>query len=278
METVTIVGTCGVCEREISVRDNVLVHHGYQRPGDGQIYGDCFGVGYPPLERSTQASINYRATRQREATQLTSIISALKNGETIVVQRPTYMRGPESLMTFVAGVTDLEHFRTAVDSEIRDLKGRKDLAESEIRRMDRLIAEWKLEELGTETRRGAAARAATAARKTEREARLEIRRAKTRVREEKIAVRKAKETEIKARYLTELEALAEKAEAIDALGDLATIFEAKQIIERMKREMKRVPRVRFYVRDLKQDALFIRLGLARRDPSGYISFDFRLDD
>ena len=46
-------GWCPVCERDIKVRDNRLVHHGYQRPGVGYIVGDCFGVGYEPYELST---------------------------------------------------------------------------------------------------------------------------------------------------------------------------------------------------------------------------------
>ncbi len=45
-------GWCPVCERDIKVRDNRLVHHGYQRPGHGYIVGDCFGVGYEPYELS----------------------------------------------------------------------------------------------------------------------------------------------------------------------------------------------------------------------------------
>lgn len=31
-----------------------MVHHGYKRPGDGQILGDCRGVGIAPLELSSQ--------------------------------------------------------------------------------------------------------------------------------------------------------------------------------------------------------------------------------
>lgn len=46
-------GWCPVCERDIKVRDEHLVHHGYLRPGDGVIHGDCFGVGYEPYELST---------------------------------------------------------------------------------------------------------------------------------------------------------------------------------------------------------------------------------
>lgn len=57
--TTRYIGTCVVCERKIRVRDNHLVHHGYKRPGDGYIYGDCFGVGYEPHETSDDLAKKY---------------------------------------------------------------------------------------------------------------------------------------------------------------------------------------------------------------------------
>lgn len=61
----TTVGTCIVCTREIAVRSNnvgiiLLVHHGYQRPGDGAIHGDCFAVKLPPHEVSVETAHIYR--------------------------------------------------------------------------------------------------------------------------------------------------------------------------------------------------------------------------
>ncbi len=52
-------GLCPICERDIKVRDDRLVHHGYRRPGDGEIHGDCFGVNYPPYELSPDAAVDY---------------------------------------------------------------------------------------------------------------------------------------------------------------------------------------------------------------------------
>jgi len=36
-----------------------MVHHGYKRPGDGAIYGDCWGVHWKPLEVSPDGSRDY---------------------------------------------------------------------------------------------------------------------------------------------------------------------------------------------------------------------------
>lgn len=50
-------GTCPICLRNIKLALNHdpprMVQHGYRRPGDGGIYGSCFGVGRPPYELSS---------------------------------------------------------------------------------------------------------------------------------------------------------------------------------------------------------------------------------
>ena len=54
------VGTCQICEREHKLLSGKVVHHGYQRPGDGEIHGDCFGVGHAPYELSCECLKAYR--------------------------------------------------------------------------------------------------------------------------------------------------------------------------------------------------------------------------
>jgi hypothetical protein len=41
-----------------------MVHHGYERPGDGMIHGDCYGVGYAPYEVSCEGTKFYRGIVQ----------------------------------------------------------------------------------------------------------------------------------------------------------------------------------------------------------------------
>jgi len=53
------IGWCPVCERDIKVRDDVLVHHGYQRPGVGYIIGDCVGVGVRDVLQATGQACRY---------------------------------------------------------------------------------------------------------------------------------------------------------------------------------------------------------------------------
>lgn len=46
------VGNCQICEGDQKLLDSRMVHHGYRRPGDGVIHGDCPGVGEVPYEVS----------------------------------------------------------------------------------------------------------------------------------------------------------------------------------------------------------------------------------
>lgn len=57
--TLRHVGTCPVCQGMWKVRNELLVHHGYARPGTGEIYGDCFGVNRPPHELSPATAEAY---------------------------------------------------------------------------------------------------------------------------------------------------------------------------------------------------------------------------
>lgn len=57
--TARYIGFCPVCARRIKVRDDKLVHHGYQRPGYGYIVGDCFAVGMTPHELSPDTAQKY---------------------------------------------------------------------------------------------------------------------------------------------------------------------------------------------------------------------------
>jgi len=50
-------GTCQACGRHQSLTKKLeLVHHGYERPGDGYIVGDCAGVAHLPYELSCELS------------------------------------------------------------------------------------------------------------------------------------------------------------------------------------------------------------------------------
>lgn len=62
-------GSCPCCFGLYKLlADGTMVHHGFQRPGDGSIYGDCFGVKHKPFEISNEGTVAYAAAlRQAQA-------------------------------------------------------------------------------------------------------------------------------------------------------------------------------------------------------------------
>lgn len=55
------IGTCSVCTSTQKLRNGLLVLHGYQRPGWGEIHGRCHGVDFPPYELSAEGTTSYNA-------------------------------------------------------------------------------------------------------------------------------------------------------------------------------------------------------------------------
>jgi hypothetical protein len=51
-------GTCPVCFQNIKANP-YMVLHGYRRPGTGETYGRCYGVGYLPFEVSIEGTKDY---------------------------------------------------------------------------------------------------------------------------------------------------------------------------------------------------------------------------
>lgn len=51
---------CQICESHFCTKNGVLVKHGYKRPGDGYLHGECSGVGHAPFP-ATDALVPYRA-------------------------------------------------------------------------------------------------------------------------------------------------------------------------------------------------------------------------
>jgi len=181
----TTVGTCIVCNREIAVRQlgpqtshpdakgsTVLVHHGYQRPGDGAIRGDCFAVDLPPHELSANAAQDYQ--RHCETT-LVALRKALvqheRNGVDVynrmervpvptTAERPTSVfygsvgRDPgweETFVSYRRDESDERRRRVFADLQADAIVRTKhgiDWNEREIARMIVAIDTWALKPLG----------------------------------------------------------------------------------------------------------------------------------
>jgi hypothetical protein len=79
------IGTCGICSKRFKIRPDagdVLVNHGYERPGIGYLLGQCFGVGYQPYELSRTACVEFRTAMTTLQAERTLLRQALADGQT----------------------------------------------------------------------------------------------------------------------------------------------------------------------------------------------------
>lgn len=273
-----ILGICPVCEGEFKVRHGKLVHHGFTRPGDGMIHGDCFAVAYEPYQRSTKGCEDYKAAVVVQLEGLKAYLGRLNRGEVTHFSEIS-RRGAWSeveVVEYAVGVTDRYTWTRLVEGKIRGTESQIRGCESEVARMDRLIAGWSLKDLREVTEEAASAQL-----KAERDARAAERAAKKAEKDAKAAALKAKRDAREAAreeafqvFVTVLKTLdtsdkpqAEKAkEARDAwlsffspktkrqLGDLTDFYYA------------------FRKRDL--DPMLIRLELATRQNGDWVRYTY----
>lgn len=166
------VGQCPVCEGDFKLRDGRLVHHGFERPGDGMIHGDCFAVGYEPYEVSCESSKLYRAKVEALKASEVEYLSKLQNGtivELYVEKRVTFT-GRGGGVVKVEKATDPDQFANVLRSKIWETDARISSADREIARMTKLIDAWTLKPVRTFEEEAVKAQADKQARKDVKEA------------------------------------------------------------------------------------------------------------
>ena len=134
------IGFCPVCEGYFKCQSfrgkQLLVHHGYKRPGHGNIEGDCFGVGREPHEISPDLAIDYRDAlifqlgRLRESyaelpniTSLSFLNWRTKKTEQITRSDPDWRR-------------HFDEYKHTLEYRIRE-------TERDVQRMDRHVDTWQ---------------------------------------------------------------------------------------------------------------------------------------
>lgn len=165
-------GWCPVCERDIKVRDDHLVHHGYQRPGVGYIVGDCFGVGYEPYELSTTCCKAFLSLVRNRVDMYTDNLRVLESPDgpeylyfkhyDIETRKHIRDRTGEAVTiklthdaadALAAQLPSYEAYRYSWEDVLRSsivqTRGLLDSWTKEQRRMEQLIAEWRKQPLRT---------------------------------------------------------------------------------------------------------------------------------
>lgn len=157
-------GTCPVCERAIRVRSGKMVHHGYQRPGHGEIVGDCFAVGLPPYEVSCVGTEKYRHVVGEKLLFCSGYLAKLRAGEIhslgydervpVPTTAERMRRHDPGWTHWRSRVTDTEQdpqlrirWQVTLAAALADTEGEVRRLTGEVERSDRLIREWKPGEL-----------------------------------------------------------------------------------------------------------------------------------
>ena len=270
------IGRCGVCEGDYKLLSGRLVHHGYRRPGYGSIVGDCFGVGYAPLERSTAASVAYRESCEKAADNLRNYLGRLRAGEVRELTVYKMVGGfgnrrevPELLRADAEDLAERHRFERELAREIAQTQGRIEFFDAEIERMTRLIDRWIERPLRTVEEFEREVESATAA---ERGARAAERDEKRRAKDKRRAELDAK----RAGWVAEKQALMDKYRAhFTRLAEEPELHRqfARELWSEMHRAKARKGYLDFYPKELGVDGALIKLGLAEIvNRSGGISY------
>ena len=135
-------GTCPICEGQFKLIPgaNTMVHHGYQRPGDGMIHGDCYAVGELAYELSCEVTKKYRGLVELSLAKEEAHLARLKSGTVTCLTRPEKYK---SLKLVDVCIIELE-FPRLFDSKIRESEYKIRTIKGEIERLTRLITNWTL--------------------------------------------------------------------------------------------------------------------------------------
>lgn len=136
-----VVRQCPCCLREIAVGKNgLMVLHGYQRPGDGEVYGSCIGVDFQPVERSDEG-FKFMVKHLKERISVTiETIENIKKAKTLT---GNYSRRTNKLEEFKEGDVNFafEKERQLNHNEyyLRNLK-------RDLNTFEKLLSEWTKKE------------------------------------------------------------------------------------------------------------------------------------
>jgi len=197
-------GNCQICEGDFKLHNGTMVHHGYERPGDGFIHGDCTCVSHPPYEVSCDMLKQYLVGLLDGLKGTKLYLERLIGGEVLelTVERRDYEAsrcGKPAYKRVKVLKGELE-WATTFKSETHQVESKISNYYSEIKRVEARIAAWKpmpVREFDEELRNPVKA-AEKALRAAEREAKRVVKAAKVAATKAKMEALAAKRAAIKA--------------------------------------------------------------------------------
>lgn len=203
MKTTRFLGNCQICEADQKLHGNKMVHHGYKRPGDGYIVGDCPGVHQDPYEVSCELIKVEKTLTEASLAETEAFLSKLTSGQVKHLTKMSPYDGRS--MEFFVGVTDLHTWNRMVRTVTYQTESKVRMLNGLIAHYGERIANWSVKPIRTVEEEQAKKDADQAAKKAVRDA---ARQAKL----DKAAALKAKREALKAEVEAEAIALAAVAE------------------------------------------------------------------
>jgi len=264
METKTrYLGHCPVCTAEQKLTTDMrMVHHGFQRPGDGYIHGDCFGVHYSAYELSCEGTKAYLVMVQAQQESVSARLNRLVSGQVKKLTKVvTEWRKGRMGTTRVVEVCEEEvvEFRNLLRITIAQVESELRHVGHEVARVEKLIANWAPKAVRTVEEGAREEQANKDARKAEKAAQKAKKLADKVAREAKAAALQAKRDAIMADFKSQFIALANSVESPADIKAAARNLALKMGQKKYASFMS--------PQDLGIGEVFVKLGLAT--PEGY---------
>lgn len=273
-------GICPVCEGRFKLDHRGtatamssgfrMVHHGYKRPGDGEIHGDCFGVHYPPYEVSTDGTEQYLGMIELRLSTAREAMQRYESGEVTELRRleNPYSRHEPPRFKLLTPADGWE-WRQELQDRMRRLEYEIKGLVREQTRLRALIDGWQRLPVMTLDEDMAQKRAKSDASRAARDAARAVREAKRSAIDQKNAEREAERRELIREYAELFLQLAEQpaANRRAAAGHWAQMH---------KRKAKKAY-LKFWPEKLGVDEALEALGLARPSRHRQGKYDYATD-
>lgn len=141
-------GTCPVCFSDQAIRNGTLVHHGYQRPGEGYQTASCTGIRFRPFERSVAGTEAMIESLTKHIAKCQNVLADRENWPSVTmlksVRRSAEFPNGYKLVEILRGA---DGWKAAYEEKVREWQAKQRQAETDLAFYEQKKTEWKLEPL-----------------------------------------------------------------------------------------------------------------------------------
>jgi hypothetical protein len=257
-------GNCQLCEGDFKLNnENRMVHHGYKRPGHGQIEGDCPGVHKDPYEVSCELIKVELKNTEQSIVYMTAELAKYTAGEVMHFTKTVYKMSFGRIvglmrLDFAIGVTEFYTWQKEYQYRVNEITSEISRAKHRATHYAKRIADWVKKPIRTVEELVAKEQANKAARKAERDAARAARDAKKAATKAKQDALAASRKAIREDFETKIQALA--AGSPESLKDRQAA--ARALLNELEKTKYRNWLSKW---DLECEDAFVALGLAKAE-------------